>query len=69
MYRADFSTLQVYSQLNSEYQQIIGKHQFGKVTMATLYKDVDELQISYVFSAKKPGSNTTSPAKSNYISI
>lgn len=49
--------LQVYSQLNSEYQEIIGKHQFGKVAMATLYKDMDELHVSYVFTSKKKASS------------
>ncbi|KAL5268298.1 hypothetical protein ACHWQZ_G002229 [Mnemiopsis leidyi] len=45
--------IKVYSQLNSEYQDIVGKHQFGKVTMATLFKDLNELHVSYVFSTKK----------------
>ncbi|XP_063683542.1 double zinc ribbon and ankyrin repeat-containing protein 1-like isoform X2 [Bolinopsis microptera] len=55
--------IKVYSQLNSEYQDIIGKHAFGKVTMATLFKDMSELHISYVFSTKKASKKTESMGK------
>eukprot|EP00116_Pleurobrachia_bachei_P008776 sb/3469038/ len=59
---------EVYSQLSSEYQEMIGKHQLGKVSMATLYKDLDEINLTFVFTTKKllsmkpPTSNRNTPS-------
>eukprot|EP00116_Pleurobrachia_bachei_P003435 sb/3463697/ len=65
--------IKVYSQLSSEYQDMIGKHQLGKVSMATLYKDLDEINLTFVFTTKKllsmkpPNRNSPSPAAAHRL--